>query len=107
MTATAALAKALLDGRTINIKNCFEMIGLTNAPREVSRMIEQKFGVKCTRIQRDGRSRYGQACTWIDYRLPQTQENLEGIQKMREYVYAQIGGNNPKTTKELKQAQLF
>lgn len=107
MTATAALAKALLDGRVINIKNCFETIGLTNAPREIGRMIERKFGVTVDRKQREGKSRYGQPVNWVDYRLIYTEENKEGIEKMKEYVSKQINGTNPKTTKQLKQMNLL
>lgn len=86
MTARAALAKALLDGKVVNIKNCFETIGLTNAPREISRMIEQPFGVEVSRTQKDGKSRYGQPVIWVDYYLRKSDHNQPGIKKMREYV---------------------
>lgn len=93
MTAKAALAKALLDGRIINIKNCFELIGLTNAPREVSRMIESPitgFGVQISRQHMTGKSRYGQPVTWTNYRLNRDADyNQEGIARMREYVKEQ------------------
>lgn len=91
MTAKAALAKALLDGRVLNVKNCFTLIGLTNCAREVSRMIEQPFGVIVSRDHRNGESRYGQAVTWTDYRLNRTEYNQEGIKKMQEYVDSQNG----------------
>ena len=68
-TAKAALAEALLTGHVINIKNCFSMIGITNAPREVSRMIEKDFGVEVSRTPRNGKSRFGGSVTWYDYRL--------------------------------------
>lgn len=103
MTAKAALAKALLDGRVINIKNCFETIGLTNAPREISRMIEQPFGVEVSRTPREGNSRYGQPVTWYDYRLNRTDYNKEGIVKMEEYVKKEISGTLIKTDKQMKQ----
>jgi hypothetical protein len=90
MTAKAALAKALLDGKVINIKNCFQTIGLTNAPREISRMIEQPFGVEVSRVQREGKSRYGQPVMWFDYRLNRTEYNKEGIEKMIKYVNEQL-----------------
>ena len=32
MTSKAALCKALLDGRVVNIKNGFELFGITNIP---------------------------------------------------------------------------
>lgn len=89
MTAKAALCKALLDGKTLNVKNVFSMIGLTNCAREVSRMVEKPFEVRVERIRREGRSRYGQAVCWYDYRLKETEENKIGIQLMREYVRGQ------------------
>jgi hypothetical protein len=86
MTAKAALAKALLEGQVLNIKNCFTMIGLTNCPREISRMIEKPFGVVVSRTPRKGKSRYGKEVTWFDYRLNRTEYNKEGIKKMKSYV---------------------
>lgn len=86
MTAKAALCKALLNGDVLNIKNCFELIGLTNCPREVSRMVEKPFNVHVSRTPRNGHSRYGQSVTWVDYRLNRSESNLDGIQKMEEYV---------------------
>lgn len=86
MTARVALVKALLDGRVINIKNCFKEIGLTNCPREVSRMVEKPFGVKVSRTPRKGKNRYGGEVTWFDYKLNRTDYNMEGIIKMERYV---------------------
>lgn len=103
MNAKTALAKALLDGRVINIKNCFTEIGLTNAPREISRMIEKDFGVEVSRTPRTGKSRYGSPVSWFDYRLNSTDYNRPGIAKMKEYIIKQKSATNPKTTKQLKQ----
>ena len=87
MTAKAALCQHLLDGHTLNIKNCFSLIGLTNCPREISRMVEQPFGVNVSRVRREGVSKYGQAVTWVDYHLNAfTDHNKEGVAKMKEYV---------------------
>lgn len=86
MTAKAALCRHLLAGHVLNIKNCFTLIGLTNCPREISRMIEQPFGVIVSRTNRTGSSRYGQAVSWVDYRLNRTEHNKEGIEKMQKYV---------------------
>lgn len=110
MTAKAALAKALLDGRVLNVKNCFETIGLTNCAREISRMIEQPFGVEVSRTHREGKSRYGSAVTWIDYRLNSTEYNKEGIEKMREYVKKEMDTINILTDNQkqkFKQTALF
>ena len=107
MTAKAALAKALLDGRVLNVKNCFDTISLTNCAREISRMIEKDFGVIVSRTQREGTSKYGQPVTWVDYRLNHTEYNKEGIQRMREYVAKEFRSVNPKTDKQVKQMQLL
>lgn len=105
MTAKAALCKALLDGRVLNVKNCFETIGLTNCAREISRMIEQPFGVIVSRTHRDGKSRYQQPVQWIDYRLNVTDYNKEGIQKMIEYVKSQFPVKTDKIQTMAKQIQ--
>lgn len=86
MTAKAALCKELLEGNVVNIKNCFKTIGLTNAPREISRMIEKPFGVFVSRSFMKGKSKYGQPVTWVDYRLNNIEMNKPGIKKMRQYV---------------------
>ncbi len=109
MTAKAALCKYLLEGQVLNIKNCFTLIGLTNCPREISRMIEQPFGVEVSRTPRNGESRYGQAVTWVDYRLNKTDHNKEGIEKMRNYLAEQMEGSFYKQEPETKfsQQELF
>lgn len=109
MTAKAALAKALLDGRVLNVKNCFETIGLTNCAREISRMIEQPFGVTVNRVHKEGKSRYGQPVVWVDYFLTPNGSNAEGVVKMRRYVREQMEGliTTAKTDKELKQLSLL
>lgn len=86
MNATAALSKAFLNGRVLSIKTAFRDFGITNLPREVSRLIEQRFGVELSRVPRKGKSRYGVPVRWLEYRLPKTPYNQEGIAKMREYV---------------------
>lgn len=86
MTAKSALAKALLDGHVLNVKNCFSSIGLTNCAREISRMIEKPFGVEVSRTHRVGKSRYGGSVSWVDYRLNRVDRNNEGIKKMEDYI---------------------
>lgn len=88
MTAKAALCQALLDGFTLNVKNCLDIVGLTNCAREVSRMVEKPFGVKVTRTHRNGKSRYGHNIWWVDYRLKRTRENKRGILRMKLYITA-------------------
>lgn len=97
MTAKCALAKALLDGKTLNVKNCFNTIGLTNCSREISRMIENDFHVKVEKIPRKGTSRYGQPVTWYDYKLDKSlPENKEGVAAMRLYLAENMGEYRPK-----------
>lgn len=110
MTAKAALCIEFLKGSTLNIKNCVILTGLTNCPREVSRQIEKPFGVKITRTQKEGKSRWGQPVVWFNYKLHYNQENMEGITKMREYVKEQLKSDPPKTDKQiniLKQLEMF
>jgi hypothetical protein len=89
MTARAALVDLFLKGRTLTIKNCFTLVGLTNLPREVTRQIEVPFEVKVSRTQKEGVSRYGQSIRWNEYKLEPTKENMEGIEKMKAYLASQ------------------
>jgi hypothetical protein len=108
MTAKCALVKALLDGRVLNIKNVFRLIGLTNAPREISRMIEKPFGVVVSRTPREGKSRYGRNVTWYDYRLNRTEHNMNGIIKMERYVEENKSKPEPtQINKPKKQLDLY
>ncbi len=102
MTARAALCLALLKGKVLNVKNCFTEIGLTNCAREIPRMVEKPFGVIVSRVQMEGKSRYGQPVTWVNYRLNNTEYNREGIEKMKEYVRRQLVSLKPN-----KQLQLL
>lgn len=102
---------ALLEGRVLNVKNCFETIGLTNCSREISRMIEKPFNVTVSRTQKNGKSRYGQPVSWYDFRLNFSQHNLPGIESMKSYVKEQLGSREaPKTSqqaKDFRQTNLF
>lgn len=86
MTAKAAICKALLLGKTLNIQNGFGWFGVTNIPREIGRSVERAFGVKCERKKQEGLTRYDVPCTWTDYRLRITIEQNEGLIKMIKYV---------------------
>jgi hypothetical protein len=112
MTAKAALCLAFLEGRIINVKNCFETIGLTNASREVSRMVEIPFQVQISRHRMKGKSRYGQEVSWINYRLNRDAAyNQAGILKMKEYVQSQLPASNegrtPAEQTKFRQQELF
>lgn len=103
MTARCALAMALLEGRVLNVKNCFETIGLTNIAREIPRMIEDVFHVEVSRTPMTGKSRYQQPVTWTNYRLNFTDYNKTGIEKMKSYCREQLLKDPPRTNKEVKQ----
>lgn len=105
MTAKCALCMAFLEGRVLNVSNCFKEIGLSNIGREVPRMIEEPFGVLISRVSRIGKSRYGQLVQYTDYRLNKDAEyNQSGIILMRQYVK----NHTPESsTKQILQTQLF
>lgn len=106
MTSKAALCKALLEGKVVNIKNGFQLFGITNVPREIGRSIERYFGVEVSRNGREGTTRYGQDCVWTDYRLNRTEYNKPGIEKMKAYVAEQMTGEFHKPD-SVKQNELF
>ena len=86
MTAKCALALALLEGRVLNVGTIFKETGLSNAGREIPRMIEKPFNLVVSRIPRTGKSRYGNPVSYMDYRLNKDAPyNKEGIIKLREY----------------------
>lgn len=110
MTAKAALCLALLEGRVLNVSNCFKELGLSNIAREIPRMVENPFGVVVSRVPKAGKSRYGQPVSYVNYRLNTSEHNLEGIEKMR--LYCKKHGANFTTkgsapTRILNQQQLF
>lgn len=86
MTATAALAAALLNGDVVTTRTASDLFGVTNAPREISRAIEKPFDLEVSRVKKKGKSRYGCYCTWTEYRLNASQRNLPGIEKLKAYV---------------------
>ena len=65
MTAKAAICKALLSGRVITIKTGFNEFGVTNLPREISRMIEKEFKVKVSKDRATDLSRWGVPRTYF------------------------------------------
>ena len=94
MTATAALAKYLLEGNVVSIMDGFKLFGITNVPREISRAIEQPFNVIVSRTPKKFKSRYGRKGEYYEYRLNYTDYNKEGIKKMKEYVKEKLNGRN-------------
>ena len=86
MNQTAAIALALLKGEVVSISSAFHQFGCSNAPREIGRSIERKFGVEVSKTPTKFKSRYGKGGVYFAYRLNNTPYNKEGIKKMREYV---------------------
>ena len=86
MTAKAALAMALLDGKVLTVANCFRLIGLTNIGREIPRMIEKPFGIIISRTPKTGKSRYGQGVSYTEYKLNHTPYNEPGLEKLKSYI---------------------
>ena len=113
MNAKAALCLALLEGRVLNVSNCFKDVGFTNIGREVPRMVEDPFGVVVSRTPRKGKNRYGSPSSYTDYRLKRSDHNLPGIELMKKYVAEQMKSGPARTHQEeknkkiLDQIQLF
>lgn len=105
MTAKAAICKALLLGKVLNIGNGFKLFGVTNIPREIGRSVERSFNVKCNRKDRTGVSRYDVTTRFTDYSLKLTPANLPGIKAMVKYVLDQEG--EPKTQHGLDQQAMI
>lgn len=108
MTAKAALAIALLKGEVITIKTAFKDLGITNAPREISRAIEKPFGVVVSRIRKEGLSRYKVSCCWYEYHLNRSEHNLPGIALMQQYILKETNGMMcPRTPREEKEKKIL
>lgn len=117
MTQICALSKSLLRGEVISIMNAFKWFSITNAPREIGRSIERKFGVEVSRVKKDFISMYGQSGYYYEYRLNRSEHNRDGILKMEIYIkeiegkyYSPIVKRGPKTItpkKEIKETLLF
>lgn len=104
MTQIAAIATSLLKGEVLSIMDGYRLFACSNLPRELSRSIEQKFDVQISRERVKFKSKYGQPGSYLRYRLNKSQHNLQGIQKMKEYVNSQLGSlTECKTDKQLKQ----
>jgi hypothetical protein len=105
MTQIAAIAMSLLKGDVLTIMDGFKRFACTNLPRELSRSIEQKFGVEISRVKKEFKAQFdGRPGYYYQYRLNNSDHNREGIDKMREYLRSQIPNSTPpKTDKEAKQ----
>jgi len=102
MTQRAAIALHLLKGDTLTIMEGYKLFACSNLPRELSRGIEQVFGVELSREKVSFKSKYGHAGYYYRYRLNKTPYNELGIMAMRSYVAEQM----PQCV-ELQQQRLF
>ena len=85
-TKTASICYSLLQGDVITIMDGFKRFLISNAPRELSRQVEQKFGVKISRVRKETKSESGHSGHYFEYRLNNTPMNKDGIKKMWDYV---------------------
>lgn len=83
MTRQQALATYLLTGKPVSIKNGYNYFGISNISREVIRLIEKPFGLQLTRTKKEGKTKYGTYCTWLEYILLPTKLNAKGINAMK------------------------
>ena len=105
MTQVAAICHSLLKGETLSIMNGFSKFNCTNLPRELSRSVEQKFGIELTRIPVPFVSEYGRKGEYYNYRLSKTEKNKPGIAKMRDYLAEHMTEYRPK--RKFVQQELF
>lgn len=106
-TQIAAICHSLLQGEVLSIMTAFKQFNCTNLPREISRSVEQKFGVQISRTKRNFVSTYGEPGFYYQYRLNRSAEyNQIGIEKMREYVTNNLGNKRDKK-ESIQQTQLF
>jgi hypothetical protein len=103
VTQIAAICIALLKGEVLTIGSGFNKLHCSNLPREISRSVEQKFGVTISKDKTPFKSVYDdKPGYYFRYRLNRTPANAEGVAKMTEYVMSQ-SIKNPRTEKEVKQ----
>lgn len=86
MTQLAAICLSLIKGEAVSIMDGFKKFACTNLPRELSRGVEQKFGVKISKEKVDFTSTYGRKSYYYRYRLNKTDYNDDGIKKIIQYL---------------------
>jgi hypothetical protein len=86
MTRSQALSKHLLAGKPVSIKTAYNYFGISNISREVIRLIERPFGVTLTRTKKEGKTKYGSYCSWIEYSLMPNKLNAAGIKKLKKLI---------------------
>lgn len=104
-TKTAAICFAFLNGEVLTIMDGFKRFLVSNLPREASRQIEQKFGVKLARVTKQFKTEFGVSGCYNEYSLNKTKYNNDGIKKMWEYVDKNMVSPAPKNKKNGYQQQ--
>lgn len=96
MTQISAICHSLLKGDTLTIMNGYKKFNCTNIPRELSRSVEKKFGVKIDKTPTRFTSEYGHSGVYFKYKLLKTPENKGGIEKIKKYVSENMTEYRPK-----------
>lgn len=87
MTQIGVICQALIKGRVLSQMDGFKEFACTNISREISRSVEQKFGVSVERIRVDYTSKYGHTGIYFKYKLDVLkEENLKGVELMKQYI---------------------
>lgn len=112
MNKKIALCLALLKGDIINVSNCIKICGYSNPAREIPREIEIPFGVSISRIRMTSKDQFGNAVTWVNYRLNRDADyNQVGIVKLREYIREHLPKESDAKTeaqkRQFKQTEMF
>lgn len=108
MTQICAICIALLKGDVLTIGDGFNRFNCTNLPRELSRSVEQKFGVEISKTKVNFKSKFDNKPGYFyKYRLNRTEYNAEGISKMTAYCVEQSKNTIARTEKEVKEKKLL
>lgn len=94
MTQTGAICQALLNGDVLTIFDGYKRFSCTNLPRELSRSVENKFGVTISKEKVNFKPKFDGAVKvgfYYRYRLNNVSYNEDGIEKMKAYVIANGG----------------
>lgn len=83
MTRQQALISHLLQGGKLSIMSSYKLFGICHISREVRRLIEIPFNVELTRTWKEGKTKYGSHCNWLEYTLTANKMNAKGIKEMR------------------------
>lgn len=104
----AALCYDLINGKTVSIKTGFNAYGITNIPREISRAVEKRFGVKCEKKKIVYKSKYGLGGYYFEYKLLRNNQKKESLNLMYSYIQENMIMPESKNDKSgLSQKEMF